>query len=124
VISLFVSSLRSEGIATIHGDGSQSRDFIYVGDVARAVIAALTIPDPGALAINVGSGQSVTIRALYSALSTRLGVADRPRMAGSRAGDVPHSRASTERMHELLCAEPLVTFGQGLDRILAGAAQT
>lgn len=52
------------GSLVIHGDGNQTRDFIYVNDVVRALVAAATAPDVDQLVINVGSGQETRLRDL------------------------------------------------------------
>jgi UDP-glucose 4-epimerase len=52
------------GSLVVHGDGRQTRDFIYVNDVVRALIAAATAPDVDQLVINVGSGQETSMREL------------------------------------------------------------
>jgi UDP-glucose 4-epimerase len=52
------------GSLVVHGDGKQTRDFIYVNDVVRALIGAATAPDVDQLVINVGSGQETSMREL------------------------------------------------------------
>ncbi len=119
VISIFIAALRANGRATITGDGEQTRDFIYVGDVVRAIERALTGDDPGPGPYNVGRGQSLSVRRLYSILAGRMGLPDEPLFTAERAGDVRHSRARVERMRAALGIEPELTVEQGLDRLLA-----
>jgi UDP-glucose 4-epimerase len=52
------------GSLVVHGDGKQTRDFIYVNDVVRALVAASTAPDVDQLVVNVGSGQETRLRDL------------------------------------------------------------
>lgn len=70
VITRFIHEMRSGKPATIRGDGSQTRDFVYVKDVAKAFAAALQIPTPAgnALTCNVGSGTATSILELARAL--------------------------------------------------------
>lgn len=119
VISVFAAALRQTGRATITGDGEQTRDFIYVADVARAVEAALLGSDPGAEPINVGSGESLSIRRLYTLLARQLVAPDEPLFADPRPGDVRHSRAAVQRMRGLLGVVPEVSVEEGLARLLA-----
>jgi len=119
VLSLFSAGLRAKGRATITGDGEQSRDFIYVGDVVRAIVVALIEADPGFGPVNVGRGESTTIRQLYRLLAGRLGVADAPEFVETRPGDVHHSRARIDRLHAALGIWPEVTVAEGIARLLA-----
>jgi UDP-glucose 4-epimerase len=118
VISVFASQLRRCGSATIFGDGEQSRDFIYVADVARAVEAALTGPDSGSAPINVARGEAISIRDLYTLLARRLEAPDAPQFGPERPGDVRHSRADVERMHRLLGVRAEILLEDGLARLL------
>jgi UDP-glucose 4-epimerase len=119
VISVFSRALLATGRATITGDGEQTRDFIYVGDVARAVVRALCGCDPGPGPINIGRGESVSIRSLYRILARECGVPDRPSFGPPRAGDVRHSRAKIDRMLATLEVRPEVSMQEGLSRLLA-----
>lgn len=62
VIPSFLRQGIRGGSLVVHGDGSQSRDFVYVDDVVRAMVAAATAPYINQGVINVGSGQEVSIR--------------------------------------------------------------
>jgi len=118
VISLFAEALSTRGWATILGDGQQTRDFIYVGDVVSAVAAALVGPDPGAGPYNVGRGEEITIRRLYRLVAQTLGAPDDPRYGPARPGDVRHSRASTDALHHRLGVTPEVEVEEGLARLV------
>jgi len=119
VISRFVEALAAEETPTIFGDGEQTRDFVYVGDVVRANLLALRAPwlDPGAL-FNIGTGRSVSLLEL---LQTLVRVAGKknvvPRFAPARPGDVKHSLADTERSRMLLGFEAGFSLTEGLTRL-------
>jgi len=119
VISLFLEALSTHGQATISGDGEQSRDFIYVGDVARAVVAALTRSDPGFGPFNIARGEQTSIRALYTLVANATGSADAPLFAPARPGDVRHSRAQIAGMRGVLGVEPAVAVVDGIARLAA-----
>ena len=67
VISLFTAALLQGRAPTIYGDGEQTRDFIYVTDVAAAVLQACSAPEVSGRALNVGRGSRVSINAVCTA---------------------------------------------------------
>jgi len=118
VISRFVEALSTGEPPTVYGDGTQTRDFIYVGDVVRANLLALRAPrlEPGAL-FNIGTGRSVSLLELLETLSGVAGRAMAPRFAPARAGDVTHSRADPGRARALLGFEATTSLAEGLARL-------
>jgi nucleoside-diphosphate-sugar epimerase len=120
VIALFVRALLRGEPPVIYGDGLQSRDFTYVSNVVAANLAAMArdLDEPGAV-INVGSGERITLRELYDALSSELGVRIDVRHAPARAGDVRDSLASVEKARALLGYAPRVGWREGLQRTVA-----
>lgn len=64
VIPLFLRQAQQNGTIVIHGDGSQTRDYVYVDDVVNAMVAAATAPDINRSIINIGSGEEASIREL------------------------------------------------------------
>jgi UDP-glucose 4-epimerase len=99
VIAIFTNQLLSGRTPMIHWDGEQVRDYVYVGDVARANVAAATHGDNGVYCVGTGVGTSVN--RLYAALCDALGIhveADRgPRRAGDlRAAYFDTSRAQAD----------------------------
>lgn len=115
VLSRFIGALVAGEGVTIHGDGQQTRDFVFVEDVARANVAALLAPEqaPGAV-FNVGTGHAITVTRAYEAIATALGGAPQPAYGPARAGDVPHSRAEVSAAREALGFEAEVGFEEGL----------
>lgn len=89
VVSVFCDRMLRSLPVEIHGDGLQTRDFVYVGDVATAILAA--VDDPLSLTLNIGSGTSVTIRHLFDSIATLVGYAAEPTYVAPRVGDVRHS---------------------------------
>lgn len=118
VIAIFTAAL-SKGVApTIHGDGLQSRDFVYVSDVADALIRAAETPGVAGEVFNVGTGGSVTLLDLLRELNTILGRSIEPVHGAARTGDIRHSRAKIDRIRAALGYEPRVAFADGLRRTL------
>ncbi len=122
VISLFTAALLAGRSPTIYGDGGQTRDFTYVGDVVAAVLAACAAP-VGAVsgrAINVARGGRTSVNALYAALQRATGARGvAATYAGARTGDIRDSQADITLARELLGFEPSVTVEEGLRRTVA-----
>lgn len=96
VIPRFIDALLSGRSPQIYGDGEQSRDFIYVGDVVRANI--FLAESPGSGVYNVAGGTSVTVNRLFDIISGILGSNAEPEYLDERPGDVRHSLADTSRL--------------------------
>ncbi len=94
VISRFADALKRGEQPVIYGDGSQTRDFIHVSDVARANLLAAKQTGPTFAIYNVGTGRETSIKALYE-LITRAQILRRsPQCQPTRAGDLMRSVAS------------------------------
>jgi UDP-glucose 4-epimerase len=119
VIAIFSSMLAAGRVPTLHGDGLQSRDFVAVEDVARALILAANTPGVSGRVFNVGTGRSVTLLQLLDALNSQLGTTVVPTHGPARAGDIRHSRAKIGRITAELGFAPKVSFEDGLRRTLA-----
>lgn len=102
----------------IFGDGTQTRDFTYVSDIARGIFMAGLADDTIGQTINLGSGHEITIADLAKDVAA---VAGRPDAAvvydAPRPGDTLRLYADTERAHRLLRFEPKVTLREGLTRL-------
>jgi UDP-glucose 4-epimerase len=90
VVSVFIDRMLAGGPIEIHGDGEQTRDFVFVGDVVDAVDAAVTTRRSGSY--NVGTGVATSINELYERLASIAGYRGAVRHAEPRPGDVRHSR--------------------------------
>ena len=96
VISLFARLVAQDAPVTIHGDGAQTRDFVFVADVVRHLLAAMhrlrsSAPGSGAEVMNVCTGQPTSVREMAGLLGDLLGRAPRMQSGPSRAGDIRHS---------------------------------
>lgn len=106
VIPAFVTKIRGGDPVTIYGDGTQSRDFIHVSDVATATLAALDAPPEVSGAFNVGTGRGVTLLALAQAL----GATQNPHFLPAKAGDIRHSCADVTKVRAVLGWKPRHTL--------------
>lgn len=117
VLGIFLGNvLRAEPI-TIFGDGDQTRDFVYVGDVVDAWARTLAARGLNGQAINVGSGRSLSINQLAAHATAAFGYAPgeyEVRRAPARPGEQRAVRADVRRAQSLLGWEPRTTFEAGL----------
>ena len=117
VIAIFCGKLIDGGTPTVYGDGLQTRDYVYVGDVIEANLAAVESPATGPF--NVGTGVETSVLDLVSALGEQTDRPFGPQMEPERPGEVRHSAVDSARAREELGWEPKVGLDEGLDRTLA-----
>ncbi len=118
VIARFCAAVASGEPIEVHGDGEQTRDFLYVADVAEALELSADKPVAGQV-LNIGSGSAVSVNALAAALSEITGRPLRGVRKAARPGDVRHSRADIDRAMRLLGFVPRTSLREGLERTLA-----
>ncbi|MCC6780255.1 MAG: NAD-dependent epimerase/dehydratase family protein [Hyphomicrobiales bacterium] len=121
VVSIFASRMLAGEPVTIFGDGEQTRDFVYVGDVARAHDLALGSGEP--LAVNISTETPLTVNELFRIMAEQTGYGREPIHAGERAGDLKHSVLSNARARRLLGWEPRMPIEEGLRETLAWARE-
>lgn len=115
VITCFADRVSRSESVEIHGDGRQSRDFIYVADVVRALRAAGTRPtNTGAEIFNVCTGREVAILDLVDALGTVYGVVPQAVRGPARPGDIRRSVGSPNAALEGLGFEATTSLVAGL----------
>ena len=122
VISRFIQAISSGQAITIRGDGSQTRDFVYVKDVVQAVAAALNLPSSATntLTCNIGSGTATSILELARTLQQLKSNSQSPIEFGPLLpGEVLASRADIRRAADELSFAPRWTLGQGLADMLS-----
>ncbi|MCZ7586750.1 MAG: NAD-dependent epimerase/dehydratase family protein [Deltaproteobacteria bacterium] len=102
VIPKFLERVTRGDVPAIFGDGSQTRDFIFVGDVAAANLAACRADTGGSAVVNVASGKSTTVLELARTIMALAGMRGSPRFEPPRAGDILHSAAETDGMRDML----------------------
>ena len=88
VVAIFMGLLRDGGTPTIFGDGMQTRDYVYVGDVVEAMLLAR---DAGGGVLNVGTGVETSVVDLYRAIRTAAGVDADADFAPARLGELQRS---------------------------------
>ena len=116
VVSIFLERMAKGEPTTIFGDGSQSRDFVYAGDVVEALLASVgRCGGP----YNVGTGQETTVEQLHAACADVAGVEDAPRFEAARLGDVHRSVLDSSLAARELGWRARVGLADGLRRTRA-----
>ena len=118
VIPKFVKQVLSGGSVVIWGDGQQTRDFIYVDDVVRALAAAGEASVADGTIINVGCGRETSIKELARLIGEVAGKEVRPLYNETKSGGIRRSVADITRAHELLGWQPQVRLEEGLRRLI------
>jgi UDP-glucose 4-epimerase len=126
VLGIFLGNLLRGEPLTIFGDGEQSRDFVYVGDVADAWLGALDNPASHGRVFNLGSGQETSINRLADLALAALGRSrrDHPvRYAPGRPGELRRVAADVSRARAALGWTPRTPFADGLAETVCWAVQ-
>lgn len=116
VIPKFAKALLHGSVATIYGDGGQSRDFTHVENVVWANIAASTSQEAAGHVMNIAAGGSISVMELYQRLSAILAVDRKPEFVAPRAGEVRNSFADIAVARRLLGYKVVCDFEHGLKR--------
>lgn len=121
VVPAFIARFLSGQAPTINGDGTQTRDFVYVADMARALTRALTDADDTTL--NVSSGQAVSIIELWRKIARMIGWSGECLHGPRRPGDITHSVLDTSECCRCLGWRPETALDTGLAETLSWAME-
>jgi UDP-glucose 4-epimerase len=114
VVAIFASRLLGAEPCTIYGDGTQTRDYVFVEDVARANLLAVQAGFAGA--VNVGTGVETDVNQVFGIMASAAGVEAKPRYAPGRAGEQKRSCIDPGKAWEVLGWSPRVAVAEGLFR--------
>jgi UDP-glucose 4-epimerase len=118
VISIFCERIRRQAPVEIFGDGGQTRDFVYVGDVVVALLAAIQLMPTEARVFNVCTEVEISVldlaRAIANITGQRLDLQHRP----ARAGEIRQSKGSRRLSHMTLGLREPVELREGLRHVL------
>jgi dTDP-L-rhamnose 4-epimerase len=118
VLAIFASRLQNDSQPVVYEDGRQRRDFVHVADAARAFRLALERNGADGRAVNVGSGESVSVLEIAQAVARLLAKDLEPDLPGTfRAGDIRHCFADITLARELLGYDPETSFDDGLGEL-------
>lgn len=119
VIPIFIKEMINTRSPKIYGDGSNSRDFVYVNDVVEANILAANCKWTGRPeAINIGTGTATSINELVAGINQVLGKNIKPEYCPCRQGDIRYSVASINKAAELLNYKVNSNFICGLNKVI------
>jgi len=122
VVAKFVREALEGKSWEIHGDGSQTRDFIHADDVVEAIIRAATVPGVGGEVFQIATSRETTVRELADKLDgilRRFGVAARELQHGDpRVGDVRRNYSDTSKARDRLDWTAKVSLDEGLQRVV------
>ncbi len=120
VVPRFLAAINEGRPVTIHGDGSQSRDFTYVSNVVEANVLAADADGAGGTVLNVATGRQASVSELADAIGEALGRPVEKEFVPTRTGDVRDSWADVSAAASVLGYEPSVGLDEGL-RLTADA---
>jgi UDP-glucose 4-epimerase len=118
VVAKFLRQVQLGKPLTVFGDGEQTRDFLYVGDPCQAIVKSLEAPLPFGQAIQLGSGQEISINQLVALLRQVVGNKGFPTVtyASSRPGEVLRNYVSIDRAKQYLNFKPGTDLRTGLEK--------
>ncbi|MHB1294258.1 MAG: NAD-dependent epimerase/dehydratase family protein [Anaerolineae bacterium] len=117
VVAIWTAQMLNGGCPIINGTGEQERDFLYVGDIARANVLALTAGS-GCI-LNLGSGIGTSINSVFVELKRATGSTCEEVHGPAKLGEVSRIYLNAAKAREVLGWEPLVTLAEGLERTVA-----
>ncbi|MCB0004018.1 MAG: NAD-dependent epimerase/dehydratase family protein [Anaerolineae bacterium] len=115
VVAIFTGRMLADQPCTIYGTGEQERDFVYVGDVARANLAAATL---GSGIYNIGSGKATEINTIFALLKQASGYDQDANYGPAKLGEVYRIVLDTSKAQEGLDWQPTVSVVDGLRRTI------
>ena len=118
VVAIFAQRFLSGAQPVIHGDGRQTRDYVFVRDVARANLAALAYEGPSS-AFNIGTGRETDVVTLFRVLRRELGAEAEEQYAEAQEGEQRRSVLSYELAKRRLGWAPRVSIEEGLKETAA-----
>ena len=113
VVAIFAQRLLAGESTKVFGDGANTRDYVFVGDVVRAFYLAAGEKGSG-LRFNIGTSVETSDRQLHTLVAQASGAPDDPEYAPARLGDVPRSALDYGRAREILGWEPLTPITEGV----------
>lgn len=123
VVSIFAGCLCRNNRLNIYGDGGQTRDFVYVGDVAAANVAAVTTPQTNRI-LNISSQTETSVNELAALFAEIAGEAACPAYHPARSGDILRSTLRNREACAALDWQPRIGLREGLERTYKALRRT
>jgi UDP-glucose 4-epimerase len=118
VVSIFASALLEGRPTTIYGDGSSTRDYVYVDDVVEAFVLAAGTAGNG-MRLNIGTGRETSVRELHRLIARAVGRPDTPRFRPPRPGELDRVALDSTAAQRVLGWRPQTVLEDGLVRTVA-----
>lgn len=116
IVSLFIRLAKAGRSIPLYEDGEMTRDFVFIDDVAAAIIASLE-SEQGGFVADIGTGKAASIRTAAEIITERYG-SPAPHVSGKfRNGDVRHAACSIDESKRLLAWQPEISLETGLERL-------
>lgn len=115
VVAIFANKLLAGQPCIIYGDGTATRDYVFVGDVVDAFVRASST---GSGLYNIGTGVETSTLGLYRTMAAAAGVESEPDFAPGRAGELSRSALDADRARNELDWQPQVNLAQGAAEVL------
>lgn len=112
VVAIFADKMKDNLEISIHGDGEQTRDFVYVSDVAQACLRAIQSEIKNEI-INVSTNKSISVNKLFELMSKEYNYKKTPTYTQERFGDIKHSVLDNKKCIKLLGFEPKTPLEKG-----------
>ncbi|MCL5291636.1 MAG: NAD-dependent epimerase/dehydratase family protein [Actinobacteria bacterium] len=114
VVAIFSSAMLANNDVRIYGAGEQLRDYVYVGDVVSANVAALTRGD--GISVNIGTGKGTSVNELFKEMAALTGYEREPIYCPRRAGELERTYLAVKKAKELLGWEPANDLKTGVQK--------
>lgn len=118
VVAIFADKMKSNEDITINGDGEQTRDFVYVEDIAKVCLESIKCDVKNEI-INVSTNKAISINKLFEIMAELFNYKKSPIHAKERYGDIKHSILDNKKCKTLLGIEPQTTIKDGLKNLAA-----
>ncbi len=124
VVAIFTQEMVSGGQPLIYGAGEQTRDFVYVGDVVRALLSCQNLMEDAVRRFVIGTGHETTVKSVYQSLK-KLTKFDRgPRYLSERAGEIEAMHINSDKAISILGWRAEINIEEGLEKTVAWFIET
>lgn len=117
VVAIFADKMKNNEDITIFGDGEQTRDFVYVEDIAKACLRAIQSEVKNEV-INVSTCEAISINKLYEIMAEKFNYKKTPHYQEERFGDIKHSILDNAKCRDLLEFNPKTSVEEGLKELI------
>jgi UDP-glucose 4-epimerase len=118
VITVFGRAMITDNFATVYGDGTASRDYIYVDDVVDAFVRAAEAPPSTVGTFNIGTGQQTTVIEVHRLIAAILGSSSPPSYAAAKSGELQAIALDASKAQRELGWAPSVDLPDGIERTI------